>query len=406
MTQPWAVALPPSESVAIWTHEVGRRLAARGHDVVVYANGHGASETDLHADGVEYRLLPTVLDWRLLKLLEPLARRRGSNRPAFASRLYFLEYALRVARELRRAPADVVHVHNFSQFVPILRRAGRARQIVLHMHCEWLSVLYRRMVARRLRSASVVLGCSEFITARVRDAFPELGGRARTLYNGVDVDLFSPGEVRDGAGGPVRFAAVGRISPEKGTHRLLEAFEALVAREPEVELDLVGPVASVPPAMLIDLYTGPLIDSLQTFREGPYLDRVRAILSPFAAAKVRFGGKVDHDELAARYREMDVLVSASLAESFGLPLIEAMASGVPVVATTAGGMAEVVRDGLDGLAVPPDDAQALAAAMLRLARDPDLRRRLGEEGRRSAVQRFSWDRVADQALACYATTDC
>ena len=105
--------------------------------------------------------------------------------------------------------------------------------------------------------------------------------------------------------------------------------------------------------------------------------------------------------MPAVYARGTVGVLPSLEEAFGLPLAEAMASGLPTVATRVGGMPELVVDGETGLLVPPDDAGALADALVRLLEDPALASRLGAGGRARAVERFSWDAVAERALSLY-----
>ena len=132
-------------------------------------------------------------------------------------------------------------------------------------------------------------------------------------------------------------------------------------------------------------------------REQPasgYLEASLARLPADARARIRLHGKRPHDELPAFYRRADVLVVPSLSEAFGKPAVEAMASGLPVVATRVGGIPEVVADGETGLLVPPNDPVALAEAMGRLAADPALRARLGAAGRARAEERFSYDRIA------------
>jgi glycosyltransferase involved in cell wall biosynthesis len=95
------------------------------------------------------------------------------------------------------------------------------------------------------------------------------------------------------------------------------------------------------------------------------------------------------------YAEAEVAVVPSLYEGFSLPAVEAMACGVPLVATTGGALPEVVGDdGVSGLLVPPGDPDALAAALLRAFGDPTLRARIGEAGRKRALERFTWRATA------------
>ena len=114
-----------------------------------------------------------------------------------------------------------------------------------------------------------------------------------------------------------------------------------------------------------------------------------------------FAGQVPVDDMPARYDHATIAVLPSLEEGFGLPLVEAMAGGLPTVASRVGGMPEIVVEGETGFLVPPGDAGALAEAIVRLLEDPDLGRRLGEGGRARAMERFSWDVIADRTLALH-----
>ena len=111
---------------------------------------------------------------------------------------------------------------------------------------------------------------------------------------------------------------------------------------------------------------------------------------------------ISDDELARNYGHAQVAVVPSLYEGFSLPAIEAMACGVPVVATTGGALPEVVgTDGETGLLVPPNDPGALAGAIGRLLDDPDLRARLGDAGRQRVLGRFTWEGTARGTVEQY-----
>ena len=122
-----------------------------------------------------------------------------------------------------------------------------------------------------------------------------------------------------------------------------------------------------------------------------------------AAARLGVAGAVDFtghvDDVPAAMRALDVLVHTAEGEPFGLVLVEAMLSGVPVIAPHEGGPAEIVRDGVDGLLVDVTDPRVLADAILSLARDPARRRLLGAAGRTRALERFTAERMAAEAWA-------
>ena len=393
VSQPWASLLPPSESVAIGTREVARRLATEAR-VVVYARGAGNEVEVEHEDGVEFRLVPAELDWRAMKAATPARWLATRRRPFFAGPFFHPVYFRAVARDIARLRPDLVTVHNFSQLLPTLRRAAPRSRRVLQMHCDWLADLDRRMVAGRLRSADLVLGCSDHVTRRVRERFP--GVRAETRYNGVDVDRFRPVAERP----PRAILFTGRLAPDKGVHVLCDAFRLVRRRVPDATLELVGPEAPVAREMQVDLSDDPRVRALDRFYGGSYVEELRRRLGDDLPA-VRFTGRVAAADMPAVYGRGAVSVLPSLEEAFGLPLAEAMASGLPTVASRVGGMPELVVDGETGLLVPPDDAGALADALVRLLEDPPLAIRLGAAGRARGERQFSWDAVAERALDLY-----
>jgi glycosyltransferase involved in cell wall biosynthesis len=112
-------------------------------------------------------------------------------------------------------------------------------------------------------------------------------------------------------------------------------------------------------------------------------------------------GFVPHHELAPLYARAAVVAVPSHREGFGVACAEAMAAGRPVVASAVGGLLDLVVDGETGLLVPPRDVPALRAALERLLGDAELRRRLGEAGRRRVQEHFSWPAVTDQTIQAY-----
>jgi glycosyltransferase involved in cell wall biosynthesis len=116
---------------------------------------------------------------------------------------------------------------------------------------------------------------------------------------------------------------------------------------------------------------------------------------------VQLMGALHSDELPAFFAGIHVFAMPSHREGYGVAALEASASGKPVVATNVGGIPEVVRDGATGLLVPPHDPPALAAALRRLAAEPDLRRRMGEAGRHFACERHGRSAAVSAMIACY-----
>jgi glycosyltransferase involved in cell wall biosynthesis len=239
---------------------------------------------------------------------------------------------------------------------------------------RWFGFLRMQVrVARRLPAVVTVSESSR------RDISAQLGVRPERMSVvsvGVDHRVFEP--MAEVAKVPGRLIVTSSSDvPMKGLVPLLEAV-AKLRTERDVELVVIGRP-----------------------RPGGRVDRAIARLS--LGDTVRCVSGISDRELAALYGEAEVAVVPSLYEGFSLPAVEAMACGVPVVATTGGALPEVVgQDGTTGLLVPPGDPEALAAAIARLLDDPDLGRRLGAAGRQRVLSNFTWVVTAEGTAACYA----
>jgi glycosyltransferase involved in cell wall biosynthesis len=401
VNQPWNTPLPPLEtpdSIAIVSHHLARHLAG-AHDVVVY--GRGGWPRTVEAEHVRYRLVPVILDQLVAELAGRLAFLRDARRPVHASTAYYALYAVQVALDLRRRGTDVAHLHTFPGFIRIVRALNPGVRIVFHMHDDSLPKRDRRITERRLLEADVILGCSEFITGNIRRAYTAVAPRCRTLWNGVDPEQFQGAPGPSGAG--VRFLFVGRVSPEKGVHLLIEAFRRVAERRPDVEMEIAGPRWVAFKEFIDPLDEDPLVRELSPFyeRRRSYFAHLDRLLERVPAGRVRFCGTIPQRELRKHYGRADVLVNPSLCEAFGMSLVEAMARGIPVIASRTGGMTEIVEPSGAGLLVARGSVEELTEAMERLAGDADLRRSMGERGQRHARERFAWDVVAGRLLEVY-----
>jgi spore coat protein SA len=388
VSHPGFAVLPPIGSVEIGTREMATRMAAR-HDITVYGSASPGLQDTTDA-GVRYRFIAHTGDAKLARVLRPAHRLRPKDKGYFASTLNSVLYWTKVAREIRREGYDVVHVANLTQAVPWIRRFNPDVRIVLHMHCEWLVQLDRRLLARRLRHVDTIIGVSDFITEPIRQRFPEYAERCRTVYNGVDVgEAPAPRE----HAGDATLLHVGRISPEKGHHVLVEALEQVVHEYPGFRLVVVGEEAVIPLEWTVAISADPAVRDLERFYGGSYLEQIVRAMTPEVAHRVEFVGRISHAETARHYAEADILVFPSFLESMGMPPVEAMAAGLPVIAAPVGGVVESVQDGVTGLFAERGDPDALARAILELLRDPRRRNALGAAGHSRAAAHFSWESV-------------
>jgi spore coat protein SA len=391
-------------SIDIWTYEVARRLAEYC-DVIVYTKkSRNQKKNELH-QGVQYRRISASIDEpfsflsRLMKISWLFYKLK---RPLFSSSLYYLTHALRVAKDLRSQHCDVVHIHNFSQFIPIIRAFNPKIKIVLHMHCEWLTQLDPAMIKRRLKKTDLVIGCSEYITEKIRSRFPEYAQLCQTVFNGANVNL--PVKNDQNASGKnkiIQLLFVGRVSPEKGVHVLLDAMKIIAKSFPKIHLSIVGkPGASSQFTTAIS--DDPKASNLSPFYHKDYLLQLQSKITPEMASLISFVGSVPPKQLNQYYRDSEILIVPSvLDEAFGMPIVEAMAAELPVVATKSGGIPEIVLDGETGLLVERDNPSALAKATFKILTDADLGSSMGKAGRKRAIELFSWERVVENLMFQY-----
>lgn len=348
--------------------QLARGLAGRGHEVACAVRPGSGLAPRLRAAGLAVSELPLV-DW-----YEP----RG---------------ALRLGAWLRRGRFAIVHAHcprDYYLAAAAAALAGASAAAGMAVRCVGTRHLLRPIGAPALKRPFFArLSAMIAVSEAVRRAFLAAGvmGPARvvTVPNGVDTARVVPERNglrrRAGLGGDVPVIGyVGRLSPEKGVPTLLEAARRLrPVAEGGARVFVVGD----------DPRPG-----------GAYGAGLRRLAGePGLAGRVHFFGWVEDAEAAAA--DFDVQVVCSRAEPFGLATLEGMARGRAVVATAAGGSPEIIRDGVDGLLVPPDDPDALARSLDRLLGDPGLRRRLGEAARRRVAERFSLAAMLDRVEAVY-----
>jgi glycosyltransferase involved in cell wall biosynthesis len=308
-----------------------------------------------------------------------------------------LPYMGAFAEELREQwlaePPDIVHAHFWMSAVAALEAARGLGIPVVHTFHALGTVKRRHQGARDTspgeriaiergiaRSvARIVATCTDEVFELVR-----LGAdRRRITVVPCGVDLR-------------RFTARGPAEPrEPGRHRLVAACR-LVERKGIG--DAVAALAGVPDTEL-HVAGGPVAAALDA---DPEAQRLRALAEDLGVAdRLVLRGRVGRDEMPALLRSADAVVCVPWYEPFGIAPLEAMACGVPVVASAVGGQIDTVVDGVTGIHVPPRDPDSLARAVRVLLQDAALRRRLGEAAARRAREKYGHDQVARETLATY-----
>jgi glycosyltransferase involved in cell wall biosynthesis len=238
---------------------------------------------------------------------------------------------------------------------------------------------YERVLGRQVDQ--VIGQCSDEVNELIALGIPR--SAIRLVSSGVDTERFSPGGPQAQAPRPGgRILSVGRLVERKGVSHLVDAVR-LLSPGVDVRLMIVG--------------------------DGPERARIEGrVREQGLDGRVAVRGRVSEAELQAAYAGADAFVLPAVldrrgdTEGLGVVLLEAMNQRVPVIASAIGGIRDIVEDGVSGLLVPPGDAAALAAALERLARAPDLAARLGEAGCRRLRERFSWDEITGRWEALYA----
>lgn len=300
-------------------------------------------------------------------------------------------YLSRLRRALRRVAPDLVHANGLkSQVLAVWARAGAP--VVWHVH-DYVSG--RPLMARLIkmcapRCAAAVVN-SRSVGEDLRSVCGE-GLKIRTLYNGVDLETFSPEGARldldslsglpPAEPGTVRVGLLATAARWKGHETFLKSLSKIPTDAPVRGYVIGGSIYSTRGSQL----------GARELRE--------------CASRLGLEGRVGFtgfvEEPAAAIRALDVLVHASTEpEPFGLAIVEGMACGRSVVASGAGGAAEILRDCEAALSHAPGDADGLSAQIVRLARSAELRARMGREGRLVAESRFDRARLAEELVKVY-----
>lgn len=386
----------PGDSVGTFMEPLAKGIAARGHEVHVVAPWHPAVTRGREENGVffhffKYAPVSALNVFGYAAGLREDVQIRGAAWAAAPLALTAGWFkALRVAHKRR---ATIMHANWVIPGGVIGAGARRSLPLVVSLHGSDMFVAERvvlaRIVTRRiLGMAGFVTACSSDLAARaMRLGAP--AGRTEVIPYGVDAVRFAPdpavrwdrrAALGLGSDVPLVFAA-GRLVRKKGFEFLIDAFSS-IPLHPEPILVIAG--------------SGDLRSELEA----------RAQRNDMAR-RVRFLGNLPQHEIAGWFATADVAVVPSVRDESGnvdgLPntVLEALASGTPLIATTAGGIASVIEDGRTGLLVAERDAPALARAMTMLLSDRALRQRLGEEGRRVVASGYGWDTAAERFESAY-----
>ncbi len=225
------------------------------------------------------------------------------------------------------------------------------------------------LVRFSMRRAACLIVPSAFL----QDIFARYGMPATIVPNIIDLARFHPRSARSSSS--VHLVVARNLEPLYDNATAVRAFQVVLTHYPCAQLTVAG--------------------------TGPHAKYLKQLVEQLGLSKaVRFVGRLDRDAMAALYRSADIMLNPSLADNMPNSVLEALASGVPVVTTNVGGVPYLVQDGVTALLVPPADPQAMAAACLKILRNDDLWHQLSVAGL-AEVQRYTWVRVAPLLASVY-----
>jgi glycosyltransferase involved in cell wall biosynthesis len=372
---------PLGGGAGVATQALARGLASRGVTVdVITAGERDECRAEVLWDGHGEEGLLTVYRVK--------SRRTGVHEAGMGGALSYLRHALPLVRaRMRDEQYDVVHLF-FSlptgAMLPFLSLGDTPVIISLRgsdvpgydRHQRKLERAHRLLlpVTRWIwrRATRVVAVCESLGRLALRT---DPGLPYSVIPNGVDLARFRPStRAQNRHGGKIRCLAVARLVERKGLSDLIEALAAL--ERGRFELEILG--------------------------SGPDEQRLKDLATGLGVRnEITFAGSVSRSEIAGRYRDADIFTLASREEAFGNVFAEAMASGLPIVGSTVGGIPELVEHGKNGYLVPPREPRALAAAIRLLADNPDLRAEIGRRNRAHAESNLSWARMTTRYLSTY-----
>jgi glycogen(starch) synthase len=379
---------PPKRvgGIARYTHDLARGMAAEGHEVHVVTRDDDRPYRLDFEEGVWVHRFPVGERWVPALEGHPLSGNFGHLASVYGA----------VRRILERAELDVVSGSNwtaealFCAFdprfqtvmvcsTPMRTVAETQPLIAAQEHTPWQVELEEAA----LREIEHLVAVSNANLETLRKVPGARADRAAVIWHGIE-DLRDAYPRRRPDGDGIEILFVGRLEPRKGVDTLLEAALDLVRERPELRVRLAG---------ADDGYA-----SGRCYRDW-LADRLAG--EPHVRARFVFEGEVPDSRLYQLYADADIFCAPSRYESFGLILAEAMMMGRPVVACRAGGMVEVVEDGVCGTLVPPGDAGALQAALRELIDDPELRERYARAGRERYERDFRSEVAVCRAVDFY-----
>ena len=292
---------------------------------------------------------------------------------------FYLLHIPRMKLLLKKIKPDILHAHYASSYGFVGAALGFHPFVVSVWGSDIIefpkrSLVHRKMLQYSLSQADKITVTSRLLEEAAEGLAPVKQKITRTPF-GVDLERFKP-ESKPGRKDQIILGLIKNLDRKYGIEYLLKGFALVEKSYKNIRLVIAG--------------------------DGPLKDQLRELAFQLGCQeKVEFLGRIPHSQVPTLLNEMDIFIMPSIHESFGVAALEASACGLPVIASDVGGIPEVVVHRKTGLLIPPGNPEALAEAVVYLIENPDLREKLGKDGREFVMETFDWQENAQRMENLY-----
>lgn len=363
-------------------YELGKRLVNKGCEVVLVTPTPSDTSKCKDDSGMEICRVPVPLELSMLSPIHFYGR-------LFPPPLTSTRTLLKILKKNKNGKIDILHQFHLFYLGATCVLAKKILKIPLITSLMGWDTYDPLHPLPKIQQPylNLIMEHSNLITSPSKRLLPYISqackGKVRVIPHGVDLCRFNilvdQNEQKEKLGvksDEILALAVQRLAPRKAVEYLIYAMSIVSKENPKVKLLIVG--------------------------DGPEKARLMELTKKLGINRnVAFKGSVDSQDLPKYYLACDIFVLHSLYEQFGIVLVEAMACGKPVISTKVGAIPDIVENEKTGLLVEPKNPKQLADAILKLANDEKLRKRLGEEGMKKAKEKYDWNIIVEEYLNAY-----
>ncbi len=372
--------LPHRGGSEIMAYELAKRLVELGHKVIIHTIQKKGTKKYEQTDGIE------IYRFKDIRLFPKLSKITLGKIPS----IFSFSAIPSLFRLVKKTHPDIIHSHFLADTGLSAIIVGNTLKIPIITSLlgkdifdpvDPVPIKWHNVLAWLMENSSMVIACSS--DQKLRAKAMGVSSGITIIPHGVNIQRFTPQVKVDikkklGIQGPM-ILSVQRLHPRKGMEYLIDAIPIILDKKPSAQFVIVGKGS-----------------------EKAKIEKKIEILH--IENNVKLVGFVPDSELPHYYANCDLFVLNSLYEAFGIVLLEAMASGKPVVATTVGGVPEVVMNGKTGFLVSPRKPKQLAEASIKILQDPEMKQKMGNSGLNRVLKRFSWDSIVKKYLNAYIMT--